>query len=97
MTKRESECLRLIREFWTTWGFGPTTDELREGLGLASKSNIHRLVTALERDGWIERTPYAARSMRPVDQRERRVILSALDALRRGDTQAAMSALEAAA
>lgn len=97
MTKRESECLKLIREFWETWEFGPTNDELREGLGLASKSDIPRLLTALERDGWIERTPHAARSCRPIDQRERRVILSALDALRRGDARTAMSVLEAAA
>lgn len=97
MTKKQRECLNLIRAHWTRWQYGPTTEELRRAMGLASKSGVHRLLVELERNGWIERTPYAARAIRPIEQRERRLIQSAIKALRQGDAAAALSTLEAAA
>lgn len=97
MTKKERECLSLIRAHWIRWQYGPTVEELRRAMGLGSKSGVHRLIMGLERGGWIERVPHAARGIRPVDQRERKAIASAITALRRGDPERALSALEAAA
>jgi hypothetical protein len=38
-------------------------DEMREHLGLASKSGVHRIVTALEGRGFIRRLPHRARAI----------------------------------
>lgn len=97
MTKRQRECLNLIRAHWIRWQYGPTTEDLRRAMGLGSKSNVHRLITELERNGWVERTPHAARSVRPIEPRERKAISSAIAALKSGDADGALSALEAAA
>lgn len=48
----------------------PSYDEMKDALGLVSKSGIHRLVTGLEERGHISRLPGYARSItiRGVDQ-----------------------------
>ncbi|TGS85731.1 repressor LexA, partial [Mesorhizobium sp. M2D.F.Ca.ET.178.01.1.1] len=38
-------------------------DEMKEALDLASKSGIHRLITALEERGFIRRLPNRARAL----------------------------------
>lgn len=44
-------------------GVPPSFDEMRNALELASKSGIHRLVTALEERGFIRRLPNRARAV----------------------------------
>lgn len=44
-------------------GVPPSFDEMRRALELASKSGIHRLVTALEERGFIRRLPNRARAV----------------------------------
>ena len=41
----------------------PSFDEMREALGLKSKSGIHRLITALVERGYLERLPHRARAL----------------------------------
>nr|WP_272211037.1 LexA family transcriptional regulator [Marinicella sp. W31]MDC2876933.1 LexA family transcriptional regulator [Marinicella sp. W31] len=41
----------------------PSFDEMKEALDLASKSGIHRLITALEERGFIRRLPNRARAL----------------------------------
>jgi len=38
-------------------GVSPSFDEMKEALDLASKSGIHRLITALEERGFLRRLP----------------------------------------
>jgi repressor LexA len=45
-------------------GVMPSFEEMAEHLGLASKSGVHRLVTALERRGHITRDGRRARAIR---------------------------------
>jgi SOS-response transcriptional repressor LexA len=45
----------------------PSFDEMREALGLASKSGVHRLVNALEERGYIRRMPERARAIELVE------------------------------
>lgn len=49
-------------------GVAPSFDEMRAHAGLASKSGIHRLVTALEERGLIRRLPHRARAIVCVEQ-----------------------------
>jgi repressor LexA len=69
LTPRESECLRAIKRL-TIDGVPPTYAELGEALGLASKSNVHRLLHALARRGAITLIPDAKRSIRVLDDFE---------------------------
>lgn len=41
----------------------PSFDEMKDALDLASKSGIHRLITALEERGFIRRLPNRARAL----------------------------------
>jgi len=53
LTPRQHECLLFINEFSQKHGFSPSFDEIREALGLASKSGVHRLVHGLKQRGFI--------------------------------------------
>ncbi len=44
-------------------GVSPSFDEMKDALGLKSKSGIHRLVTGLEERGFIRRLPHRARAI----------------------------------
>ncbi len=44
-------------------GVPPSFDEMKDALDLASKSGIHRLITALEERGFIRRLPNRARAL----------------------------------
>jgi repressor LexA len=47
-------------------GVSPSFDEMKEALDLASKSGIHRLITALEERGFIRRLAHRARALEVV-------------------------------
>jgi repressor LexA len=44
-------------------GVSPSFDEMKEALGLRSKSGIHRLISGLEERGFIRRLPHRARAL----------------------------------
>eukprot|EP01035_Chromulina_nebulosa_P016683 gene16683-22122_t len=53
----------FIHERLKESGIPPSFDEMKEALDLASKSGIHRLITALEERGFIRRLPNRARAL----------------------------------
>lgn len=55
MTHKQAELLRLIHERLKGAGVSPSFDEMKDALGLHSKSGIYRLITALEERGFIRR------------------------------------------
>lgn len=64
LTTKQKECLNLINSRIERDGVPPSYVEMMADLGLASKSGVHRLVTALERRGFIERIPSNARAIK---------------------------------
>ncbi|MBD3728729.1 MAG: hypothetical protein IE933_03405 [Sphingomonadales bacterium] len=62
-TARQADMLRFIAGYVEAWGFAPTITEMREALGLASKSGSARLIDALEERGQISRVPYQYRGI----------------------------------
>ncbi|MDG1142167.1 MAG: repressor LexA, partial [Hellea sp.] len=48
LTKKQKTLLLLIDKKIKETGITPSYDEMKDSLGLASKSGIHRLITALE-------------------------------------------------
>lgn len=63
LTPRQADCLRVIRERLTQSGVPPTYDEMCLQLGMASKSNVARLVDGLVARGHLRRLPNHARGL----------------------------------
>src|SRR5439155_1623283 len=63
LTRKQHELLMFIHERIKESGVSPSFDEMKEALGLASKSGIHRLITALEERGFLRRLPHRARAL----------------------------------
>ena len=63
LTKKQLELLRYIDIHMKERGVSPSFDEMKEALGLKSKSGIHRLITGLEERGFIRRLPHRARAL----------------------------------
>ena len=63
LTQKQKDLLLLIDRKIKAVGVPPSYDEMKDALGLASKSGIHRLITALEERGFIRRLPNKARAL----------------------------------
>lgn len=63
LTAKQRELLLFIHQRLKETGVSPSFDEMKEALDLASKSGIHRLITALEERGFIRRLPHRARAL----------------------------------
>lgn len=63
LTRKQKELLLLIHDRMQQGDVAPSFDEMREALGLKSKSGIHRLITALVERGYLERLPHRARAL----------------------------------
>ncbi|WP_297800301.1 transcriptional repressor LexA [uncultured Brevundimonas sp.] len=70
LTKKQHELLMFIHERIKETGVSPSFDEMKEALDLASKSGIHRLITALEERGFIRRLAHRARALEVVKMPE---------------------------
>ena len=63
ITTKQKQLLELIKNTIRKDGVPPSYDEMKDALGLASKSGIHRMITALEERGYIRRLPNKARAI----------------------------------
>src|SRR5579884_3412210 len=63
LTQKQRELLLYINQRLNTTGVSPSFDEMKDALGLKSKSGIHRLVSGLEERGFIRRLPHRARAL----------------------------------
>ncbi|MBU6374092.1 MAG: transcriptional repressor LexA [Alphaproteobacteria bacterium] len=63
LTSKQKELLLFIHQRIKETGVSPSFDEMKEALDLASKSGIHRLITALEERGFIRRLAHRARAL----------------------------------
>ena len=63
LTKKQYDLLQFIDNHLKSRGVSPSFDEMKDALGLKSKSGIHRLITGLEERGFIRRLPHRARAL----------------------------------
>lgn len=63
LTKKQKDLLLYIHEKMSESDIPPSFEEMKEALGLKSKSGIHRLISALAERGYIERLPHRARAI----------------------------------
>jgi repressor LexA len=77
LTQKQHELLLFINKRINETGFSPSFDEMKEALNLASKSGIHRLITALEERGFLRRLPHRARALEVLKLPESAAVLPA--------------------
>ncbi len=63
LTRKQLDLLKFINDRVKRDGVPPSFDEMKIALDLRSKSGIHRLVTALEERGFIQRLAHRARAI----------------------------------
>jgi len=63
LTRKQHELLVFLDGRLRETGVAPSFEEMKEALGLRSKSGIHRLISALEERGFIRRLPHRARAL----------------------------------
>jgi SOS-response transcriptional repressor LexA len=68
MTKRWDLVLRFIRAYIKIHGAPPSYEIIAKGLGMKSRSNMHRIVHRLEEEGLLETRRYKYLSIRVVDR-----------------------------
>ena len=66
LTRKQHELLMFIHARIKETGVSPSFDEMKDALDLASKSGIHRLITALEERGFLRRLAHRARALEVV-------------------------------
>jgi repressor LexA len=47
VTKRQKQCLDFVLNFWERHGYGPSYQEISDGLDMKNKSGAHRIVALL--------------------------------------------------
>jgi len=63
LTRKQHELLMFIDGHLKSTGFSPSFEEMKQALGLRSKSGIHRLISALEERGFLLRRHHRARAL----------------------------------
>jgi repressor LexA len=63
LTRKQHELLVFIDHHLKETGYSPSFEEMKEALQLRSKSGIHRLITALEERGFLQRRHHRARAL----------------------------------
>ena len=77
LTNKQHELLCFIDERLKETGVSPSFEEMKDALGLKSKSGIHRLISALEERDFIRRLPNRARALEVLKLPEGGVVQSA--------------------
>lgn len=63
LTQKQRDLLAYIHNRLSATDISPSFDEMKDALGLKSKSGIHRLINGLVERGYLERLPNRARAL----------------------------------
>ncbi len=85
LTPKQQELLLYIHSRVAGDGISPSFEEMKDAVGIRSKSGIHRMIKALEERGFLRRLRYRARALEilkmPPDPRNRRDIPANMSAM----------------
>lgn len=70
LTRMQAAALNFIKGYIAKNGYSPTYAEIAADLGLASKSSVNRLVTALEQRGRVRKAGCRARGIEVIEGAE---------------------------
>lgn len=76
LTRRQTECLGVLREFIAAHGFPPSMDEIATKMGTRSRGRVAELLKALEKRGFIRRLRNRARAIELVEHDQDLIRLS---------------------
>ena len=68
LTEKQRDLLEVIHQKLSRDGISPSFEEIKEAVGLRSKSGIHRHLAALEERGFIRRLPHRARAIEVIKE-----------------------------
>jgi repressor LexA len=68
MTEKQRLVLEFIETYIKMKGFAPSMQDIASGLGMKSRSNIHRIIHSLKRDGHLSLKPHKVRTMKVMDR-----------------------------
>lgn len=71
LTRKQHELICFIEDRLAETGISPSFEEMKDALGLKSKSGVHRLISALEERGFLKRLANRARALEVVRNPER--------------------------
>lgn len=71
LTRKQHELICFIEDRLAETGISPSFEEMKDALGLKSKSGVHRLISALEERGFLRRLPNRARALEVTRMPER--------------------------
>ena len=63
LTKKQLDLLTFIDEYLKDNGYTPSYEEMKDAVGLKSKSGVHQLIQALEERHFVRRNPGHARTL----------------------------------
>jgi len=63
LTPRQHEALTFLAAYTREHGYAPSFEEIAEAMNVASKSNVHRLLSGLEERGFIRRLRHRQRAI----------------------------------
>ena len=63
LTANQKRVLEYLADYIAVHGIAPSYDEIRDHLGIVSKSSVHRVIHELEERGAIQRLPNRARAI----------------------------------
>ena len=63
LTPKQIKFLQEIQVFTKTNGYPPSYEELKQLLGLKSKSSVHRYIHTLKKRGYLDFLPAQSRSL----------------------------------
>ena len=67
LTAKQRDLLQFLKRYQDEFDHAPSFDEMKDAIGLKSKSGIHRLVSALEERGHIRRLANRARAIEIIE------------------------------
>ncbi len=70
LTRKQHDLLVFIHDRLSETGISPSFEEMKQALDLASKSGVHRLISALEERGFIRRLANRARALEVIKMPE---------------------------
>ena len=68
LTAKQRDLLNFLKQYQDQHDHAPSFDEMKNAIGLKSKSGIHRLVSALEERGYIRRLANRARAIEIIEE-----------------------------
>jgi SOS-response transcriptional repressor LexA len=74
MSKRRQLVLDFISAYIRLHGVSPSYEVIAKGIGLKSKSNIHRIIHRLKEEGHLVTKPYKFHAIKLVDKSAREIV-----------------------